>query len=804
MTRISGEVNLRPTRIGFLVRPADEASISKIMRWSTCLWGGRANPIIPVGCYPACWREKETALCKSDRDVAREYMKFFEPDVLVEAEHGLADSIGYGALAEDRRGKQLIGLDSLYTSKDDTFPEFYFGLSVIDAYEDIYQSRLQFVLRDSSPTLLFNDTELSPFVEAVFGAFPSIEGENEFLQSYVDTFKPLVVDPDVEHWFQIFHKRAVSPFAPTHHKIEVDPRGPYRLSFFILDHTKPVDLIDYWNRCLFEIPVYPIPLCWLSELAPAMIDTITRNRQLGPFNTAVYFGRSIEQETIINLTRDYLADCPEGAFYREGIWHPEVRTGRHGPRHERHTITVDKTSFDIDLIENNTVCFDTIAPSFANRFGAGCHRWANVVTLNSFQTDTFALSYPSNLENRTTPRLFRSLLERPIISREGWVLGQEHKGLREWIELSDGSTAIREWLQHKGIKSELSSAGRIARQVLESLGSLWRVHLLADEETINLLNSMAMQEVVAGKVGDRTRRQYEGRTVQAGRWENLVKKRSENQIQRLVLDDFTKCGILKLGLGVECPNCTHNNWFGLDDVDYEVRCERCLKAFSFPQGTKSPRWKYRVTGPYSVPNFAEGSYCVALTLNLFSHKLSGSPHVRMTYTTGLNLIHEKFEREIDFAFWHSNSRTLGQSTEPYFVFGEAKSFADEAVTDHDIESLKFLAENVPGSIVVISVLKTSFCDAEKARLVDLTKWGWEEVDGRPRAQVLLLTGIELFEDLHVEEAWKDAGAPYPQDADHGLFYDLNEFAQATQRIHLDLDYYAELRKEYATAKKPNG
>ena len=66
MTSISGEINLRPTRIGFLVRPADTASISRIMRWSTCLWGGRSNPIIPVGRYPACWREEHPVLRKPD------------------------------------------------------------------------------------------------------------------------------------------------------------------------------------------------------------------------------------------------------------------------------------------------------------------------------------------------------------------------------------------------------------------------------------------------------------------------------------------------------------------------------------------------------------------------------------------------------------------------------------------------------------------------------------------------------------------------------------------------------------------
>ncbi|MFB3105598.1 MAG: hypothetical protein ACE1ZA_11850, partial [Pseudomonadales bacterium] len=391
---------------------------------------------------------------------------------------------------------------------------------------------------------------------------------------------------------------------------------------------------------------------------------------------------------------------------------------------------VDSASFDAEIIEGNTVRFDTLAPDFADRYGGGHYRWANVVNLSSYSDDTWALTYPSNLQDRTTPRIFRSLLERPVVTREGWVLGQQHKGLQEWIELSDGPSAIAEWLERKGIKAELSNPGRIAKQMVESLGSLWATHVIAHREIIELLNSMAAQEIVRGAADEATRRQFEGRTFLAGRWKTLINRLGANRLPRLALDDFTKRGILKLGLGVDCPNCTHSNWYGLDSVDYEVTCERCLKTFKFPQGDTSARWKYRVTGPFSVPNFAEGAYAVALTLNVFNTRIRSGGDTEMTYATGLNLVHEDFKREVDFAFWYSQRPILGQRPEPRFVFGEAKSFAEEAVTDHDIESLKLICQVVPGAIVVVAVLKMAFSENEKARLAEMTKWGWELVDGQ--------------------------------------------------------------------------
>ena len=109
-----------------------------------------------------------------------------------------------------------LDLDDLYSSEGDHPPNFRFGLSVVDAYEDIYQSQRQFVLRDSPPTLLFNDTQFSPIVETVFGAFPCEEKAQDFLKSYVDVFRPVTVDLDVEHWFQLFREGAITPFVPTY------------------------------------------------------------------------------------------------------------------------------------------------------------------------------------------------------------------------------------------------------------------------------------------------------------------------------------------------------------------------------------------------------------------------------------------------------------------------------------------------------------------------------------------------------------------------------------------------------------
>jgi hypothetical protein len=100
MVDISGNIRLRPVRIGFLVRPTDLVSIKEIMRYCAAVWGGVYNPIIPVfRAPPKAWTGQPFDRVRG-LGVAKGYVRFFEPDVYVEAENGLLELAGLGALRE--------------------------------------------------------------------------------------------------------------------------------------------------------------------------------------------------------------------------------------------------------------------------------------------------------------------------------------------------------------------------------------------------------------------------------------------------------------------------------------------------------------------------------------------------------------------------------------------------------------------------------------------------------------------------------------------------------------------------------
>src|SRR5262249_28423048 len=140
MTELSATIRLRPTRIGFLVRPTDLATVLKIMRACTCVWGGVYNPIIPVfRTAPKEWRGERFERTKG-LAVARGYVRFFEPDVYVEAEAGLLEEAGLGALRSKHGIRQeLVTLAEFLSPRDyRDWSEPAFGLSMLDVMRDFY------------------------------------------------------------------------------------------------------------------------------------------------------------------------------------------------------------------------------------------------------------------------------------------------------------------------------------------------------------------------------------------------------------------------------------------------------------------------------------------------------------------------------------------------------------------------------------------------------------------------------------------------------------------------------------------
>jgi hypothetical protein len=409
-----------------------------------------------------------------------------------------------------------------------------------------------------------------------------------------------------------------------------------------------------------------------------------------------------------------------------------------------------------------------------------------------------ALCFPIKSRIVDFPKLIT--LRQALMSREGIVLFQNYKNKRDLLKWMRGREAIIAWLDAHGVEATPSDAGRTAGEIINAVGDLHGVRLFAHEETLHKLNDMASRRV--REHGESTKK-YPDRTASVADWKSIVSRRSnKSRFGPTELDDFVMANVFRLGLAVPCTHCQKTNWYGLDDLSTKLVCVRCLSTFPFPQGEIDPKrtpWHFRVVGPFSVPDFASGGYATALTLRLLARGL-GTTDVRITYATGLDLKFDQLSIEVDFVLWFQKEHMFRDSKEPVTLFGEAKSYAGEALSKRGIDRLKAVARRFSGSFLVLSCLKDRLSKAEKDRIRGLAEWGrLPDSAGRPRAPVIILLGGDLFFEWDLRETWETRGDKFAKMI-REPYIDLTHLwnlADITQAAYLEMPPYDEWwRKRY--------
>jgi hypothetical protein len=811
---IYGSAALRPTRIGFLIRPTQRnvSQVREIIRMCTCLWGGMFNPIIPVcTTLPASWRQhpfKEV----TGKGLADAYIRFFEPDVFVEAEAGLAKEVG---IVPSKRSisDRVVSLAQFVGSDRRRRADFVFGLSTLDIYRDLYQEEFRFAAREKRKVALFTDDH--PYCEAVFGAFSQSKSLAYIRKAYIDVCQPESFSATAADCLRVFKESYFTPLRASLHELDVTFENRDDPVIFIFDPNKTIDLIDYWNLRQFQSSVLPINVHWFGQFAEMIRKLIIANFRPLPGNkhgvmiqATIEFARSIDGAAKDALMNAHLEGLPVGSVIRKDwydpIWRTEWRSAGIQPR--RAKLTASEADIEETVEEKSgSLTFPALAPEFASKYSFSNNhaRWMNVVRLTDFASSDsrFALTFPPNIKGGDFPAL--GYASESFCTREGIVLFQQFKSLRAGLRLMSQQDAVIGWFASRGIEAKPSSSGRNAAEVLRAAGGTNGCGLFADEGTVKLLDKMAK---TIQREADGTSAQYPDRTASIAEWKEVLGRRSKAIFSHTKLSDFTERNIMRVGLSLACPHCAKDNWFSLSDVDYEVVCERCLNRFSFPQaGIKfnESDWRFRVLGPFSVPNYADGAYATALTLRLFNNTLNFG-RTPTTFATGLDVVSGSSKFEIDFAGWYSEGKKFWIDPSPVVVFGETKSFGVEVFKERDVQRLKGLAAAFPGSYVVFSAMKGQLADVERTRIRKFAEWGrLPQKNGEPRAMVIVLTGTELFSDFHLKRTWEERGGAHEAMVKHPSVNidDLWTLAEITQRLYLGMPSFWEWREQRQKRKR---
>ena len=817
MNNIRVDIRLRPIRFGFLVRPDDAENILEIFRINTCLWGGMFNPIIPFFQSVPPWLESEGFRFENPKQMINDYLDFFEPDFLVEAEEGLAKGFGF-----DPERVRLLA--DIIEEPGGNYAHRY-GLSVYGIYKDLYTKAFQFEQRHKNPVVHVQpaDTAFTNFVAANFGNFPTQERLRYFERNYKSVFNPERKTLDAAALSELYQSGYSSALEIGCAKLRVGYNAPLLSTLFILDAHESKDLVDFWNLRAIHEHVVPVPLQWIEELSPFCKEFIRDNYRRQPddpgptmVGPVLMFSRSLSDGDV----EEIVGNCSfveEGDVYTIQRWAPTIwyKLSEQVASPTRSTLEADRKIINVPIDgDNPEIRFDPLFPEFVSEYNR--FRVANVVRLQDWsntsqvvrlrdasKNDQIATVFPCNYKNPSVPK-FQPELQRKwdylLPTTEGLVIFPYGEDMFERWTLVDGTTAFNQWFNENQVPAIRSDAGRTTEQIIETLGGLgWGVLCLTYKGVIDLLNEMSKNSAT--------------KTTHYKEFRNKIHTAINNEgLRKRTFETLVERKAVELGLELKCDKCGSPSWYPVNQLDYSLTCSLCFKQFNFPitnpLGAHS-KWAYRVVGPFALPDYAIGGYASALAIRFFADVIGAFDRAEVTWSSAQKLKLPMGKTvEADFMLWYQRKDIFGTERSffgtglPIFgtdrptetVFGEAKSFGrrGEDVFEQDkVDRMKLLAAEFPGSILVFATMKEELSAEEIDRIKELAEWGREYDKERRQTQapVIVLTGTELFTTGYLSTSWKEKGGRHEDLADQTSLGtpNLRILANFTQHLYLDLE-----------------
>ena len=798
MNNIRVDIRLRPIRFGFLVRLEDEEKIAEIFRINTCLWGGMFNPIIPfLECVPPWWKRHDFG-SENANQIMNGYLNFFEPDFLVEAEEGLANGLSFDS---DR----VLHFEDILVKPGEWDGE-KFGLSVHKVYLALYQEIFRFETRHQ-PNIVnveARDPAYANFVASNFGSFPIQEQFSYFESDYREVFNPKHIMLDSATLSKLYKSGHDTPLSMSCVKIRLDYHDHREFRLFVLNAMEASDLVDFWNLRAIHENILPIPIQWLEDLSAFCKEIILnayRSLRDNPnrlmLSPTSMFSRSIPLDDKVEIFGNYLR-VNETYANKLQTWYPAIwrKPSERAVEPTRATLEANRKKFDIQFdADNPKIQFDLLVPEFdseySNRF-----RLANVVKIyDRSRTGQIATVFPCDQKNSPFIKSFRYGMggDHFLPTTEGLVTFPDHGGMsRRWN--LDVSAAFNKWFSTFGTPTAPSDAGMATQQIIQTLGGLMGVGCLAHKGVIELLNGISKRPVT------KTAEYQEFRC-------NLEKVINDKNLSARTFEILVERKVVELGLELKCSECGSWSWYSVNQLDYQLTCNFCIRHYDFPIANptdcKHSRWAYRVIGPFAQPDYAKGGYAAALAVRFLGAVVGTTGTSEITWLPGQEIkLNTEKKLEADFVIWQQRKNALGLDYPTETVFGEAKSFV-RVFNQGDVNKMKQLAETFPGSILVFAALKEGkdFAKKEIERLKKLAAWGREYDQDRQqsRAPVIILTETELFAEYSLEETWKKKGGKHEQlielPAISTRLDNLRILADLTQQLYLDMPSYGSFRRD---------
>jgi hypothetical protein len=758
--RVTIERRVRPIRFGFVVDPSDDQSVLRVFETNTFLWGGRLNPVIPVySSNPKRWPPRSNSKAAlSAVAAATGHLKAFEPDYLVDMADGLAKKLAFP-------GHFVIKPHEI------AYDDARIGLTALQVYEHEYKSTFQFVLREAQEAAFYTFAGFDLLSAATFGWYGSADSpaKRHFAQAFSASSE--VVNRST--YWTLLREPKLTPLLAGMFQIERDRFYPFTL--FFCNPRSVQDAIDFWNLRALGWVIAPLPQQWAD--ADRLLELVDVNRGRHGVRLMRSFAASRQRwRTLMSRLRpdDDLHVMPS----MPPIWRPR-ETRDDGTWRLNALCSEDEVEV---TARDGSLRLPILAPSFfrGNRFSGAAH-WANEIRL----------SHPSDIDRTTTFPHVHEISE--LVSRwdrraarqssEGLITYGRHAREHKYWTLPRSFDVFQNWMHNRGCEVELSGAGRIAMEMARTLGGIRNVSHVKSFELIEFINGLAHTAVESSddeptesrvRVGTVPRqRLIEVLRQYVDPWGRQSSAREAESHMRTLLER----SVFRVGIKIQCERCSQRNWYALNDVADDIRCERCLQTFSFPASTPhDAKWEYRPIGTFATENYAQGAYGALLAVHFLLGDDGGFSNA--LWCPGFELKRKDHKTiECDFAVFVPARLA---HDELLFAAGEAKS-GESRFRAKDFGVCSAFVTAFPGSSFIFATTREQLDDSEKQAIRALVRrhGRTKRSAGAPIA-VLCRRELEAF-SAPVESWPKDLIEEYR--ADYASTR-LERLARTTQRLYL--------------------
>jgi hypothetical protein len=758
--------------------------LREVFRLNTVLWGGIYNFIIPIF--------KRTPSRYQDRPFkgpnATEFIDglidAFQPDFVVETKPGLTSQIAFPA-------KRVISTEQLVAR--DSHDRCIYGVDIRSICSALYDETFRFVQRHPPRVVIpsCSDPRFDLLFAATFGEFPDkgvFADCVEHYKSALDAKPEAIAATDFP---QLFQQEFLYPLRVGTHELTTARQSwsPDPMLFY-MDERAPYDLIEFWNLRAIGWRIRPLP----SSLAELMKDycdkfIVDAHRPFPPpsnaFENASFLcSRSCKTERLDAFLKDLKRPADEmisldSRFPR--VWEEWGRSADHA---EPQSVTHTTKSIDVEM-NANSLTLRTVIPDFIEMdpYVAEQHACTNI--LESVPGGAPVIPWRKVKLDALTLRFGD---ERIWVGNEGIITTAASYPSIRFLRAPSPVNVFSAFADGHNFRLSLSAAGQTCEEIIDTLGGLGQIRLVANEEILRMLDKLAHGALEIEIDEDEPNRKRRVRTASApfSHMQEVLMRANKGRAEAVSnhLSSLVRLGVVKLGMRLRCTECRNRSWYSFEDLSSTLKCSLCMQQFNLPtDNPPRPEWAYRVLGPFAVENFAYGSYCVAIALQFLSEEVAEA----CTWIPSFEMSRPNVQCEADFGMFLRPTR-FSHVKGPLLILGECKTFG--TFESRDFKRARALVKLFPGAVLCFATLKGELTPTEKREIARIVRSGRRSLRaGQKKNPVLVLTRLELLGQFKIGGCTDEYGSRSKYAERVFMRRDVEELCDFTQQVHLGMEPY---------------